>query len=69
MCMPKAPPPAPPPAPPAPPAPAATLAPADGAETRRDNSALQANRGRNALRIDRTANSFGSVGSGLNIPS
>ena len=71
MCMttPKAPPTAAPVALPAPPAPAATMTPADGAEGRRDRAALQANTGRNALRIDRTQNTFGSSGSGLNIPS
>lgn len=70
-----APPPPPAPAPAAPPAPAAVVAPAvasaagsDGTTRRTDTSALQANRGRASLRIDRTQASSGSSGSGLNIP-
>lgn len=71
MCMssPSAPPPPPPPAPAAPPAAAAVVAPAgDGSTRRTDTSALQANRGRASLRIDRTQPATGSSGSGLNIP-
>lgn len=63
----KSPPPPPPPAP-APPAPdLASVAPAEGSN-RKDASMLQANRGRNSLRIDRTQTDTGSTGSGLNIP-
>ena len=72
MCMgtPSAPPPPPPPAPAAPPVPAAVVAPAggDGSTRRSDTSALQSNRGRASLRIDRTQPTTGNSGSGLNIP-
>ena len=70
MCFssPKAAPPTPPPAPAAPPAPLATVAPAEGTN-RRDSQLLSMNRGRNSLRIDRTAPDTGATGSGLNIPS
>jgi len=59
--------PTPAPAPAAPPAPLATVAPAEGVN-RKDASSLAMNRGRNSLRIDRTAPETGSTGSGLNIP-
>lgn len=70
MCMssPKSPPAAPPPPAPAAPAPLLTVAPAEGAN-RKDAAALNQNRGRNSLRIDRTQPDTGSSGSGLNIPS
>lgn len=64
------PPPAPPPpAPAAPPAPPTPMAPAEGSNRRADSTALQANKGRGSLRIDRTAPNTGSSGAGLNIPS
>lgn len=70
MCLssPKPPPPLPPPAPAVPVAPLASVAPAEGSN-RADASLLAANRGRGALRIDRTLSDTGSSGSGLNIPS
>ena len=64
----KAPPPAPPPLPiQAPLPPPAVLESADGSNN--TSSALDASRGRNSLRIDRTQSPTGSVGSGLNIPT
>lgn len=65
MCMssPKMPPPLPPPAPVAPPL-VATLAPVSKADP-----AQASNRGRSALRIDRTQTASGTAGSGLNIPT
>lgn len=69
MCLssPKSPPPPPAPPPPAAPAPVVTVAPAEGGN-RKDESTLQANRGRSSLRIDRTVTDTESSGSGLNIP-
>lgn len=70
MCFSSPPPPPPAPPPPAPmaPQPLATVAPADG-NNRKDTSAMQANRGRSSLRIDRTQPNTGTAGNGLNIPS
>lgn len=56
------PPPAPPPPPPPPPKPLEIAPSAQAADVLRT-------KGRAALRIDRTINSDGTVGSGLNIPS
>ncbi len=70
MCLssPKSPPPPPAPAPAVAAPDLARVAPAEG-NNRKDASMLAANRGRNALRIDRTQTDTGSTGSGLNIPS
>lgn len=69
MCF-SSPSPPPPPPPPAPLAPVdlATVAPSDG-NNRKDAGVRAMNRGRNSLRIDKTAPATGSTGSGLNIPA
>lgn len=64
MCMPKAPPPPPPALPPQAPPPMAVLA-----ESASARPAQERNRGRSALRIDRTQSTPGAAGSGLNIPT
>lgn len=70
MCLssPSSPPPPPPPPAPAAPAPVVEIAPAEGTR-RKDDTSLQANKGRASLRIDRTQPDTGSTGSGLNIPT
>ena len=59
----------PPPATPAPPVPVVPVIGDEQNSRRKDASALAAGRGRNALRIDRTAPNTGSSGAGLNIPN
>ena len=67
MCGPSAPPKAPPPIPAQAPPPLAILQTED---TKKGTaSALSANRARSSLRIDRTQNTPGKAGSGLNIPT
>lgn len=72
MCgsSPKPPPPPPPPPVTPPPPPPNVLQGAEGTK-RSDSSTLNAQRGRNSLRIDRAAGTLGGGGggSGLNIPS